>query len=248
MHVSIGDKYGSTYYSDNEKGNSTHISLRCVELLDLLEFVVKESYVKFAEIIFHQLQGVPQGGNASSLIADLTLSMIEFRYLQNSSNIPRDSATFRYVDDLAIINIDLQPDFYPPELNLTTETQNLKGEINYLDLTITLPSGNIRLYNKTDNFNFHVISSMHSDCAISKNTSIGILTSQMIRFARINTESHDFLNNIKHLIDSYSKNGHQKHLIHQTIKNYCHKYINTLYKFNIFHHKKAYISIMKHID
>jgi hypothetical protein len=248
MHVSINDKYGSTFYSDNEKCYNNHISIRCVELLDLLEFVVKESYVKFADFIFHQLQGVPQGGNASSLIADLTLSMIEFRHLKDATNIPRDSATFRYVDDLAIINFDLQPGIYPPELNLTTEAQNSKGEINYLDLTITLPSGNIKLYNKTDYFNFHVITSMHHDCAISKNTSTGILTSQMIRFARINSDCVDFFNSIKRLIDSYTNNGHLKPLLDQTIKSFCHKYIHTLYRYDLFHNKKAYINIMKHIN
>jgi hypothetical protein len=179
------------------------------------------------------------GGNASSLIADLTLSMIEYRYLQTSTHISRDSATFRYVDDLAIMNKDLPTGIYPPELSLTHENQNSAGEINYLDLTITFPSCDIKLFNKTDHFNFNVINSMNVNCAISKNTTFGILISQMIRYARINTNCDTFIICTKRLFEGHIRNGHENNLLCNAIGKYCKAYPGTLFKFGLFSKKKT---------
>jgi hypothetical protein len=239
MHISIHNKFGSSYYSDTEKSNNSHIAIRCTELLELLEFIVRESFVKFANINFHQICGIPMGGNASSLIADLTLSMIEYRYLQTSTHISRDSATFRYVDDLAIMNKDLPTGVYPPELSLNHENQNSAGEINYLDLTITFPSCDIKLYNKTDHFNFNVINSMNVNCAISKNTTLGILISQMIRFSGINTNCDSFILCTKRLVESHISNDHGRYFLCNAIEKYCRVYPGTLYKFALFNKKKA---------
>jgi hypothetical protein len=239
MQISIHNMFGSSYYSDTEKSNNSHIAIRCTELLELLEFIVRESFVKFANINFHQICGIPMGGNASSLIADLTLSMIEYRYLQTSTHISRDSATFRYVDDLAIMNKDLPTGIYPPELSLTHEHQNSAGEINYLDLTITFPSCDIKLFNKTDHFNFNVINSMNVNCAISKNTTFGILISQMIRYARINTNCDTFIICTKGLFEGHIRNGHEKYLLCNAIGKYCKAYPGMLFKFGLFSKKET---------
>ena len=60
--------------------------------------VMDETYVSFAGTIFRQIMGVPMGGNASPLIADLTLSIMEFNYCRNHtrSNI----IAVRYIDDI----------------------------------------------------------------------------------------------------------------------------------------------------
>jgi hypothetical protein len=247
MHISKDANFGATFYTDTDKCKSTHLAVRCTEILDILQFVVTESYVKFAGIIFKQIKGIPMGGNASSLIADLTLSMIEFRYLKSLNNITAHAITFRYVDDLARIDKALPAGIYPPELKLTAEVPNLQGEINYLDLCYSIPNNSVKLYNKTDNFNFNVISSMNYTSAISDNTIKGIIISQLMRFARISTNFDDYMVCVNNLYRNYLNNGHQEHKLKSTITDYCKHYTPTLHQYNIYCIKKARLKITNKI-
>jgi hypothetical protein len=239
MHISRDHKYGATYYTDSEKCKSSHVSVRCTELLDILQFIVTESYVKFAGFVLKQIKGIPMGGNASSLIADLTLSMIEFRYLKTIKHVRNDILTFRYVDDLVRINIELPQGIYPPELKLTSECPDNKGDISYLDICFSVTNKSLKLYNKTDHFNFEVINSMNASCAISVNTVKGIIISQLIRFSQINTNLEDYLKCASHLCNNYIKNGHTKNFVRIIFNDYCSKYLATFYQYQIYHNKKA---------
>jgi hypothetical protein len=189
--------------------------------------------------VLKQIKGIPMGGNASSLIADLTLSMIEFRYLKTIKHATADTMTFRYVDDLLRINIQLPDDIYPQELKLTSEIPDNNGEISYLDLCFSVPKNSIKLFNKTDSFNFDVINSMHVSCAISINTIKGIIISQLIRFSRINTQLDDYLLCASHLCNNYIKNGHSNNLIKKIISDYCSNYLPTFHQYEIYHNKHA---------
>ena len=50
-------------------------------LLDALKFVLYNTYVKFGNTIFKQIQGISMGGNASPFIADLYLAWNEYCYM-----------------------------------------------------------------------------------------------------------------------------------------------------------------------
>ena len=67
----------------------------------------------------------------------------------------------RYVDDLITINYlhfqNIIKDIYPPSLEMERSGNDNKN-INYLDLNINIDLNgiSINVYNKTDDFNFHV--------------------------------------------------------------------------------------------
>ena len=105
------------------------------------------------------------GGNASPLIADLVLSMLEYDFLTNINNktiAKTMSYTMRYIDDILSINCDnflvhaklIYPSCLPLE-----NTAKSKYESCFLDIMVCLCTGKHRIavYNKTDDFNFDVV-------------------------------------------------------------------------------------------
>ncbi|EYC20162.1 hypothetical protein Y032_0022g482 [Ancylostoma ceylanicum] len=56
--------------------------------------------LKFGDNIFMQTKGVPQGGNVSPLLADLTLSYFEYEYAKKHFQFGKDMIPFRYMDDI----------------------------------------------------------------------------------------------------------------------------------------------------
>ena len=51
------------------------------ELLEALEMILFNSYIRFKGYIVQQILGIPMGGNASPFIADLYLSWCEYCYM-----------------------------------------------------------------------------------------------------------------------------------------------------------------------
>ena len=58
----------------NKSGNYKSFNLQ--HLLDALEFILYNTYIKSGQQLFLQTKGIPMGGNASPLIADLYLSWL----------------------------------------------------------------------------------------------------------------------------------------------------------------------------
>ncbi len=103
QYVMITDRY--CCYTNELSTDGKSISLRKEEVFEVIETVLSETYVQFGRLVFKQICGVPMGGNASPLIADLTLSVMEYRYITKSvrdkRSIPEGE---RYIDDLAVPN------------------------------------------------------------------------------------------------------------------------------------------------
>ena len=86
--------------------------------------------------MFKQIKGIPMGGNASPLIADLFLANLEFKYMDKlvSSKSPENlrmakklSNNSRYIDDIGVCNMNnnngfmiCSKDIYPESIPLTT--------------------------------------------------------------------------------------------------------------------------------
>ncbi len=97
--------------------------------------------------------------NASPLLADLTLAMLEFENVKNHNRVEWTVA--RYVDDLLILLdcldfLTLAKEIYPDQLIL--ECTFFGNETHFLDLHILLVNGEIiiKLFNKVDSFPFKV--------------------------------------------------------------------------------------------
>ena len=90
------------------------------KLKTALDYLLFNSLVRFGPHVFKQIKGIPMGGNASPLIADLFLANLEFRYMDKlvSSKSPENlrmakklSNNSRYIDDIGVCNMNNNNDF-----------------------------------------------------------------------------------------------------------------------------------------
>ena len=112
----------------------------------------------------------------------------------------------RYIDDLTVFNnkkfLDYLKEIYPSQL--TVEKANeLDHLANYLDLTFIIDSVSklsTRLYDKRDDFGFHIVNFRF----LSSNISLGpssVFISKLIRYARCCSHYSDFRCCHKCLVD-----------------------------------------------
>ena len=210
--------YSTCFCSDNPP-TTTKFFLK-EEILEMVKFVLDNTCVKFAGFNFRQVSGIPMGGNASPLLADLTLSMLEFNYMKNASPLLRTSMglCMRYIDDVLNINgrkfLDICKEIYPGCLPLE-ETTNSSYNANFLDISIHINNGKIEstLYNKVEAFNFDVIRMPHSSSGISRNIGVNVFYSQLIRIGRICSNSTEFCRKTKLLIETFIEKGYDPELL-----------------------------------
>ena len=119
--------------------------------------------------LFHHVIGIPIRTNCAPLLADLFLYSYENEFLDNMirSGHRRLARLFslckRYTDDLIIFNnkkfLEYLKEIYP--FQLTVEKSNKSDHLaDYPDLTFIMDSGgklSTRLYDKRDDFHFHII-------------------------------------------------------------------------------------------
>ncbi len=198
--------------SKNDKG----LYFTYQEILDMINVVIDETYVQFSNFIFKQTVGVLMGGNASPLIADLCLSWYEFMAIKESSL--QEALTLRhccrYMDDIIAINVDnfvnLATKIYPESLTLEETTQK-DGSAPFLDLYISYkPNFKIRVYNKTDDFNFEVTRFIFADSNMHVNMGPKVFRSQVIRVARICNCLDDFEDRVTDMVMNLVAHGFDK--------------------------------------
>lgn len=199
----------------------------------LIDIILDESYVVFAGHVFKQVKGIPMGGNASPLLADLTLASMEYSYMQDNkfANI----IAVRYIDDILVLNdnefINYAANIYGSQLAL--EVTHAGNECCFLDLHITTHAlaPKIDVYNKTDAFPFTVNRYGYADSCISIKTHSGVIVSQLIRFARIHTDFRDFTHKAAELVHTYKKRGFDNDFIVQLMRQFVKRNRVLLTKF-----------------
>jgi len=176
----------------------------------MLDTVVDETFVTFAGCVFHQDLGIPMGGNASSTIADLMLSMMEFAFAKNPVN-PRLNVC-RYIDDVFAIDcpnfLQLASQIYGSDLDLATTHSG--NHCDFLDLSVTIDgvgSMSISVYNKIDAFPFRVKRFGYPDSNVSGRVHMTTIYGQLLRYARISSKLCDFEAKSKDLFDIYKEHG-----------------------------------------
>ncbi len=199
--------------------------------MEMIEVILDNTYVRFAGFTFRQTSGIPMGGNASPLLADLTLSVREFKYMKQASSAERKAAgiNVRYFDDIFNMNgdnfMEISKEVYPVTLPLEETTTKANGS-DFLDLTVTLQDARTHttLYNKTDAFSFSVIRLPEASSDIHINTGYNTFYSQSLRIARICSTKLEFENKIESLCKEFINKGYNRiRLLQMTrkfIKNY----------------------------
>ena len=119
------------------------------------------------------------------------------------------NSTSRYLDDL--LNIDnnffdsMVNRIYPSELQLNKA--NLSDtKASFLDLHLSISDGFVKtkIYDKRDDFDFHIVNFSFLDGNVPRSTSYGVFISQLIRFARVSSHADDSNTRNKVLTAKYS--------------------------------------------
>ena len=166
------------------------------DIINMLEFLVDNIFVVFGGKVFQQIIGIPIGTNCAPLLADIFLYSYEAEFIQSLLSTGKKKLasqfnfTYRYIDDVLSIN---NPDFdnylgqmYTAELEIKDTTEN-NTFASYLDLLLSIESnGQLRtsLYDKRDDFNFHITNFPFLSSNIPSSPAYGVFISQLIRFAR----------------------------------------------------------------
>ena len=165
------------------------------DIIKMLEFLVDNIFVVFAGKVFQQIIGIPMGTNCAPLLADIFLYSYEAKFIQSLLSAGKRrlasqfNFTYRYIDDVLSIN---NPDFenylgqmYPPELEIKDTTES-NTSASYLDLLLSIGRGgqlHTSLYDKRDDFNFHITNFPFLSINIPSSPAYGVFISQLIRYA-----------------------------------------------------------------
>jgi hypothetical protein len=241
--VNINTKYA--YWSNSKSKNPNVMNLTKDKMISHINFMIDNIYFSFCKLFYQQSKGIPIGVDCGPLMANLYLHFYEFKFMkelmdnnkQNLRVVKKFNNSFRYIDDLASVNnrdfVDNIKKIYPDTLNLIRQNDN-DQMANYMDLDIHIINNkfNIKVYDKRDNFNFHINCFPFLDSNINGRNMINVYSSQLIRYVRICNDINDFHNKHKYLSNKLIANGFKvRNLIYQ-FKRFARKHGNSLGKWN----------------
>ena len=143
------------------------------------------------------------------------------------------NSTSRYLDDL--LNIDnpyfeqMVGQIYPTELQLN-KANSSDTEAPFLDLNLSITNGIVssKIYDKRDDFNFEIVNFPFLDGDVPRSPSCGVYISQLIRFARVCSNSYDFNNRNLFLTSKLLKQGYRYHKIRKAFSKFYHRHSELL--------------------
>ena len=182
------------YFVEKKQHSDSTKKFSETDIINMLEFLIDSIIVIFVGRVFQQTVGIPMGTNCEPLLVDVFFYSYEADFIQgllkkNEKKLARSfNFTFRYIDDVLSLNNFRFGDFvdriYPNELEIK-DTTDTDRSASYLDLHLEIDSeGRLRtkLYNKIDDFNFHIVNFPFISINIPAAPAYGIYISQLIRY------------------------------------------------------------------
>ena len=191
-HIKVTRAQGYFTHDVNGGGNNMYTA---DTICKIIQFLIDNIFVQFGGHLFRQVIEIPMGTNCAPLLADLFLYSNENEFLDNmiKSGHRRLARSFnlcyRYIDDLIVFNNKKFLDYLKERANKSDHLAD------YLDLTFIIDSGgklSTRLYDKRDDFDFHIVNFPFLSRNIPSCPSYGVYISQLIRYARCCSHYEDF--------------------------------------------------------
>ena len=123
--------------------------------------------------------------------------------------------------------------FNPSELKVE-KASRLDDQANYLDLTFIIGNNNrlyTNLYDKRDDFNFHIVKFPFLSSNIPSGPSYGVYISQLIRYARCFTYYDDFRYCHKLLVDRLVSQDYKVNLLRNSFQKCYGRYPDLVAKY-----------------
>ena len=150
------------------------------------------------------------------------------------------NSTSRYLDDL--LNIDnpyfeqIVGQIYPTELQLNKANAS-DTEAPFLDLNLSITNDIVssKIYDKRDDFNFEKVNFPFLDGDVPRSPSYVVYISQLIRFARVCSNVHDFNNRNLFLTAELLEQGYRYryHKIRKLFTKFYHSHSELIVKYII---------------
>ena len=225
--VNCQDGFAWEHDCDNTNG---------MDNLTVINKIVIFVHVVFAGKVFQQIIGIPMGTNCAPLLADIFLYSYEAEFIQSLLSTGRKrlasqfNFTYRYIDDVLSIN---NPDFenylgqmYPPELEIKDTTES-NTSASYLDLLLSIGrDGQLHnsLYDKRDDFNFHITNFPFLSSNIPSSPAYGVFISQLIRYARASSSYECFILRAVRLSNKLLGQGYVKERLRSSLRKFYGRY------------------------
>ena len=200
-------------------------------IVNMLEFLVDSIFVVFGGKVFQQIVGIPMGTNCAPLLADIFLySYTVFAFNWKEKIASQFNFTYRYIDDVLSIS---NPDFenylgqmYPTELEIKDTTES-SASASYFDLLLSIESdGQLRtsLYDKRDDFNFHITNFPFLSSNIPSSPAYGVFISQLIRYARACSSYECFILRAVRLSSKLLRQGYVVERLKSSLRKFYGRY------------------------
>lgn len=239
--INITEK--SAYFSN--KLSSKCLSFRALEFLNMVEFLIDNSYIVYQQKVSRQIIGIPMGTNCAPELANIYLHVYEYNYIHSLVNndmlnrAAKLSNMFRFQDDLIVFEDNgvfgtIINDIYPPVMEL--ENTNLSAnKVNYLDMTISVFRGkySYKSFDKRNDFGFEIINYPDIKGNIPRVPAYGIFVSQLVRFCTINKNVHHFKKDLVILVRKLCLKDFTKAQLYIKFKDFCIKHLQIWCKFGV---------------
>ena len=144
---------------------------------------------------------------------------------------------YRYTDDLIVINdktfLDYIKEIYPSQLTVKKANKS-DHPAGYLDLTFIIDSGgklSTRLYDKRNDFNFHIVNFPFLSSNIPSGPSYGVHVLKLVRYARCCSHYDDFRHRHKCLVDRLLSQGYIALRLEKSFKKFYGRYQDLIEKY-----------------
>ena len=206
------------------------------DIIKMLEFLVDNIFVFFAGKVFQQTVGIPMVIFLYSYEADFIQSLISMgkKHLASRFNL-----TYRYIDDVFPIN---NPEFenylgqmYPAELEIKDTTEGTTSA-SYLDLLLSIGTdgqNHTSIYDKRDDFNFHITNFPFLSSNIPSSPAYGVFISQLIRYARACSSYECFILRTTRLSSKLLKQGCLAERLKSSFMKFCGRYGDLIQQYEV---------------
>lgn len=178
-------------------------------IINLLVFLVKNSYVTLGNSIHHQINGIPQGGHSSGFLANLTCHSHERKCVDKYPFHSLQYSIFRYMDDFGVMSADyfeeMYRDIYPHDTGIRLVPNRVKRkegrllECKILDILVFVDTAgvtHVTLYDKCEDYSFFVNRFPDINSNVCRSQSIASFYGEIVRLFRINTHLDGFFENV----------------------------------------------------
>ena len=125
----------------------TRTTMKVEQIISLLEFCLKNTYIQFQGIFYEQLQGAAMGSPISPIVANIYMEDFEIKAISSAEYPPR--IWKRYVDDTFVVIDSARKEKFlehinnmDPYIQFTTEDANPDGSLPFLDTIAMLQPDN----------------------------------------------------------------------------------------------------------